>query len=343
MNRSRVVVSGLLLALVATAAGAQGPAPLTRGTYMSAAGQALPIEWKLQNLQATETADALRLEVAPQASGSADSAPLALPPLYLHTIYLTSRRGPGVNLDVQVRWIGADQKPGARQMVWQLPDRWRLNWFPISPFKTRYAQRFCLPPGATQVTLHVALTGHPDAGQNYFDLCDLSITRGAQVPLGTRLGPNLLPGGDMETVAESGMPLGWSYWSAPPDYQVLEKDAAGRPAHGGQRFFAVMPGKNCILADGNVPVEKGRAYLLSLWARGKGDIGLGAQSLEAEGGQRVAEAQQVPFHVEADDWEQFSYVWYAESLWVDDANVFLGINPQTELDLDDISLQLISP
>ena len=82
---------------------------------------------------------------------------------------------------------------------------------------------------------------------------------------------------------------------------------------------------------------------MSLWARGKGDVGVGAQSLEAREGQRVADAQQVALHVDAKDWQPFSLVWFAEALYAANANLFMGINPQTELDLDDVTFQRIDP
>ena len=39
---------------------------------------------------------------------------------------------------------------------------------------------------------------------------------------------------------------------------MLEKDAQGRPAHGGRHFLAFPAGKNCILVDGTIPIEPGR-------------------------------------------------------------------------------------
>lgn len=337
-----LAVAVLLLA-VSGACFAQSPAPLIRGSYLAADGKAAPIEWKPTGLTATDTGEALRLEVEPKAKGTADSAPLSLVPLRLYTVTMTGRRGPGLGLVVWVRWVGADGKPGARQMVWQLPDRWRINWFPLSPLKNTYVQRFCLPPGASQVTLQIALTGHPDAGYNYFELYDLTIARGAEVPFGTRLGPNLLPAGDMETVTASGMALGWSFWGADPGAKVLEKDAQDRPAHGGRRFLSFPAGKNCLLAGGVVPVEPGRAYRLSLWVRGTGDIGFGAHSLEETQGQRVDDAQVTNVHVEAADWQEFSAIWFAAGLYTVSANPFMSLSPKTELDLDDVALQLISP
>jgi hypothetical protein len=310
---------------------------------MAADGKATPIEWKATNLEASEAADALRLEVEPKAQGTADTVPLSLAPLRLYTITITCRRGPGLGLLIWVKWLGGDGKPGARQMVWQLPDRYRVNWWPLSALKNTYAQRFCLPPEARQVTLQIALTGHPEAGYNYFDLYDLTLTRGAEVPFGQRLGPNLVPGGDMEGATADGMALGWGFWGANPDAKVLEKDAQGRPAHGGQKFLAFPAGKNCILVDGVIPVEQGRAYRLSLWVRGTGDLGFGAQSLEASQGQRVDDAQVTNVHVEAADWQELSSIWFAEGLFTASANLFMGINTKTELDVDDVALQLIEP
>ena len=335
--------SAAVFLLFAAAAWAQAPAPVTRGPRVSADGRATPIQWQAKNVKVSETADALRLDVEPKVAGAADSLPLALAPLHLYTLTMTCRRGPGLGLVVWVKWLDADQKPGARQMVWQLPDRFRPNWWPLSAHKNTYVQRFCLPPGATQVTLQIAMTGHPDAGHNEFELYDLTLARGAEVPFGSRLGPNLCPGGDMEVATGGGMAVGWGFWGTPPDAKLLEQDAQGRRAHGGRRFLALPAGKNCILADGTIPIEPGRAYRVSLWARGTGDLALGAQSLEAREGQRVGDAQQLSLHVEAQDWQPFSLVWFAEALYTAHANLFLSINPHTELDLDDVAFQRIDP
>jgi hypothetical protein len=242
---------------------------------------------------------------------------------------------------VWVKWLDADRKPGARHMIWQLPDRYRINWWPLSAHKNTYVQRFCLPAEATRVTLQIAVTGHPDAGHNYFELCDMRLVRGAPVPFGSNLGENLCRGGDMEVATADGMALGWGFWGTPADAKVLEQDAQGRPAHGGRHFLAFPAGKSCILVDGAIPIELGRAYRVTLWARGKGDIGLGAHALEAHEGQRVADPQQVGMHVDSQDWQRFSFVWFAESLYAANANLFMGINPQTELDLDDVTFQRI--
>jgi hypothetical protein len=330
--------------LVLTAAAwAQDPTPVSRGRCLSAEGHATPIQWKAQHLKVSETADALRLEIEPKVSGTADSAPLALAPLHLYTLTMTCRRGPGLGLVVWVKWTDADQKPGARHMIWHLPDRFRPNWWPLSAQKNTYTQRFCLPAGATQVTLQFAMTGHPDTGHNYFELHDLTLVGGAEVPFGANLGPNLCPGGDMEVTTADGMALGWGFWGTSPDAKVREKDAQGRPAHGGRHFLAFPAGKNCILADGTIPIEPGRAYRVSLWARGKGDLGIGAHALEAREGQRVADPQQLALHVDAPDWQPFSFVWFAESLYAAHANLFMGVSPNTDLDLDDVAFQRLDP
>ena len=340
----RGLAMAVLLALsLCAAACAQPPAPFLRGTYLAGDGKATAIPWTGTGLQLSEPADALHLEVPATGSGTADSAVLSLAPLRLYTLTMTGRRGPGVGLLVWVKWLEADKKPGQRLMVWQMPTRFRINWYPLSALKTTYAQRFCLPAGATQPTLQIALTGHPDPGYNYFDLYDLTMTRGAEVPYGATLGPNLLPGGDMEAATEDGMALGWGFWGANPGAQVVEKDPQGRPAHEGRHFLSFPAGKNCILVDGDLPIQPGRAYRYSFWARGQGDLGVGVQSLEASQGQRVADAQQFPIHLDAADWQQYGYTWYAEALYTASANLFMGINTRSEVDLDDVEFQLISP
>ena len=255
---------------------------------------------------------------------------------------MTCRRGPGLGLVVWVKWTGADRKPGARHMIWQLPDRFRVNWWPLSAHKTTYTQRFCLPPGATQVALQIALTGHPDAGHNDFELYDLTVARGPAVPFGSNLGPNLCRGGDMEVATANGMAVGWGFWGTPPDAKVLEKDAQGRPAHGGSRFLAIPAGKSCILVDGTIPIEPGRAYRVSFWAGHRRSRPRrpfpGSPRGPARG--RSAAGQS---HVESPDWQPFSFDWFAESLYAANANLFLAINPHTELHLDDFAFQRIEP
>jgi hypothetical protein len=60
-------------------------------------------------------------------------------------------------------------------------------------------------------------------------------------------------------------------------------------------------------------------------------------------GQRVADPQQTALHVDAQDWQPFTLVWFAEALHAANANLFMGISPQTELDLDDVAFQRIEP
>jgi hypothetical protein len=333
---------GLVLGL-AVLARAETPAPWTRGRCVPAEGQAMSIQWKTQNVKAMETGGALRLEVEPKLSGTAGSLPLALLPLHAYTLTMTCRRGPGLGLNVWVKWLDAAGNPGMRQMVWQLSDGFRPNWWPLSAHKNTYTQRFCLPPGATQVTLEIAMTGHPDAGYNFFELYDLVLAGGAAVPFGPHLGPNLCLAGAMESAGADGMALGWGFWGPRPDAKLLDKDSQGRTAHGGRRFLAFPAGKNCILAGGSIPVQQGRAYRLSFWARGTAELGVGAHSLEARQGQRVGDPQQVTFRVDARDWQQFSFVWFAEALYTSDANLFIGINTRTELHLDDVTFQRIEP
>lgn len=338
-------VTGLLLSfLLATTALAQ-EASLGRGWYLGPEGRPLTITWQTRNLTATPAADYLRLEVAAKERGEATSAALALQPLRLYTVYLTCRRGPGLGLSASVNFVNAENKPVARGLVWQLPDAPRPNWWPLAPYKTEYAQRFCLPPGAHEVSLQFVLTGHPDAGYNYFDLYDLRIERGAEVPYGTNLGANLLTAGDMEAANEEGVPLGWSYWGAPAKSEVIAADAEGRTAHGGRRFLAISPGKNCILASSMIPIEEGRAYRLSFWARGQASLGVGVQSLDLDTprGLRIGDAQAQSFRLEAADWTQYELTWFAEALGVRYAQPYLGITPEGEVHLDDVALRQIEP
>ncbi len=337
--------AGLLLSLLLAATALAEDLPLGRGWYLGPEGRPVTVEWQTKNLQATPADEYLRLEVAAKERGEATSEALALQPLRLYTVYLTCRRGPGLGLSASVNFVNAENQRVSRGLVWQLPEAPRPNWWPLAPYKTEYAQRFCLPPGAHEVSLQFVLTGHPDAGYNYFDLYDLRIERGAEVPYGAKLGPNLLAAGDMEAANEEGVPLGWSYWGAPAKSEVIAADAEGRTAHGGRRFLAVRPGKSCTLASSMIPIEEGRAYRLSFWARGQASLSVGVQSLDLDTwqGLRVGDAQAQSLRVEAADWTQYELTWFAEALRVRYAQPYLGITPQTEVHLDDIALQEIRP
>jgi hypothetical protein len=286
------------------------------------------------------------MEVAPGQRATAETAPLPLQPLRLYHLALICRRGPGTGVHVAVNYTAADGKPAVRNIVFELPGSPRPNYWPLAPYRQEYVQCFCLPPGAHNGSLQWTLAGHPEAGFNYVDLYALSLTVVARVPFGDTLGPNLLPGGDMESGGSAGLPAGWSTWvNTPAKMELVRLDAAGRGPHGGARFLRIAPGKNFILAAQDVPVQQGRAYRVSFWTRGKADVGVGVHALEnvSSHPSRVGDPQPIALRVDSTAWSRHEYLWFAESLYAARGQLFIAINPQTELHLDDVAIQQIEP
>jgi hypothetical protein len=325
---------------------AQSPAAGPLGALVAADGTRLPLSWTCKGVDAAMRAGVLHLEIEAKKHGTAQTAMLPLEPLRLYDLSFTCRRGPGTGLSVSVSYTGADGKPASRNIVFQLRDAPRPNYWPLAPYRQEYVQRFCLPPGAKDASLQLALTGHPDAGLNFVDVYGVSLAAGAKVPFGENLGPNLLTWGDMESADDSGVPWGWSTWvNKPAKMDVVRRDAAGRGPHGGERFLGIAAGKGFILAAGELPIEAGRAYLISFWTRGKADLGVGVHALEHVHPYptRVGDPQPRPFRVDGTTWTRHEYLWFAESLFAASGQLFISISPQTELHLDDVKFQRIEP
>lgn len=338
--RTGVFVWMILAASVVPCRSEEAPG-VSRGTCPTPQGQPAPIVWRPQNLQVA-SGDSLRAQVPWKSRGTLTSDVLALEPLRLYAITIVCRRDPGLLLTIAMEWTDRAGKPGARQMVWHAPGGYRVNYWPLSPDKSTYMQRFCLPAGATQARLMIEMIGNPAGGKNTFELYDLSMAAGDRVPLGPKLGPNLCTIGDMESASDA-MPIGWTFWGARPNAKLLQKDPQGRAAKEGGSFLSIPAGTPCILAAAAFPIEPGRAYRLSFWARGKGDLSVGAHSLEAQEGQRVGDPQQTSFPLDSTEWREFEMTWFAEALHASDANIFFGITPRTEIHLDAIRFQRIDP
>jgi hypothetical protein len=343
----RVSFFALVLLLGAGhAVDAQSPGALTLGTL--AGGEAAPsaITWTFQGVSASLREGALHLEVAPQQRATAQTDALPLQPLRLYHLSLKSRRGPGTGFRVAVNYTGADGKPASRNIVFELPGSPRPNFWPLAPFRQEYVQQFCLPPAAHNSSLQMALAGDPQAGFNFVDLYALSLTVVTKVPFGRNLGPNLLPGGDMESVDSAGLPQGWTTWvSTPAKMEIVAEDAAGRGPHGGAHYLRIAPGKNFILAARDVPIQQGRAYRISFWTRGKADLGVGMHALENihPYPTRVGDPQPISLRVDSTAWSRHESLWFADSLYAASGQLFISINPQTEFHLDDVAIQRIEP
>ena len=337
---------GLLSLAASPHALAQPPAAGPLGTLVAADGTRFPLSWTCKGADASLRAGTLHLEIEAKKQAAVRTAILPLEPLRLYDLTFVSRRGPGMGLSVSVSYTGADGKPASRNIVFQLRDGPRPNYWPLAPDRREYVQRFCLPPGARDASLQLALTGHPDAGFNFVDLYGVTLAAGTKVPFGKNLGPNLLTWGDMESADAGGLPWGWTTWVGKPEkMDVARRDSAGRGPHGGERFLSVAAGKSFILAASEVPVEAGRAYRISFWTRGKADLGVGVHALEHVNPYptRVGDPQSESFHVDGAAWTRHEYLWFAESLFAASGQLFVVITPQTELHLDDVTFQRIEP
>jgi hypothetical protein len=331
------LVLGLMLADPCRGSGpALGDLPFGQGP-----GNGPALRWSFKGLDASLREGTLHLDVAARQRGAASTAVLRLEPLRLYSLTLESRRGPGCGLSVDVNFAGADGKPASRNMVFQLTRSPRPNYWPLAAFRQRYVQQFCLPPGAHDATLQVSLTGHPETGHNFVDLYAVSLRAGAKVPFGTQLGPNLLHWRDLRPADDrGGLPPGWGTWGQRPEKMEFV------PAHAAAgSLVRIGPGRGFILAAPEVPIEPGFAYRVSFRARGKADLGIGVHALENVNPYplRVGDPQVKQLAIDAAAWTTYESLWLAESLYAASGQLFISINPRTELLLDDISLRRIGP
>jgi hypothetical protein len=328
---------GLILTDACRGSGpAPGDLPFGRGP-----GNGSALRWSFRGLDASLREGTLHLEVAARQRGAASTAVLRLEPLRLYRLTLESRRGPGCGLSVDVNFADAEGKSASRNMVFQLARGPRPNYWPLAPFRQQYVQQFCLPPGAHDATLQVSLTGHPEAGHNFVDVYNVSLTAGSKVPFGTHLGPNLLHWHDLRGADDrGGLPPGWGTWVHRPEKMefVPANAATGN-------LVRIGPGQGFILAAPEVPIEPGFAYRVSFRARGKADLGIGVHALENVNPYplRVGDPQVRQLAIDAAAWTTYESLWFAESLYAATGQLFIGINSRTELLLDDISLRQIGP
>jgi hypothetical protein len=262
-------------------------------------------------------------------------------PLRLYTLVIEGRRGPGCGLSVAVKYLDAEWKTASRGIIFQLAERPRPGHWPLAPFRQRYLQQFCLPPGARDAAIELTLTGHPQAGFNVVDLYAISLEAAAKVPFGAKLGPNLLCWDDLRAADDrGGLPPGWGTWVRHPEkLEFVRRDPA---APGVLRIGA---GENFILAAPDVPIERGRAYRVSFRARGKADLSFGVHALEnvTPYPLRVGDPQARSLRVDAPEWTTVESPWFAESVHAATAQLFIGIHAQTELLLGDVALRRIDP
>lgn len=300
-----------------------------------------PIDWEAST-SAQITFDALRL-VRPRAF--ARSAELPLSPLQLYEISATMQRGPGTSPRFTATYEDA---LGAQQVwfpTWQFLHATRAGWLPLSPRPQTYVQGFILPLGATKPRLQLQIDAPPAnsrlASYSRWELTQLRIVALQAVRCCQRLGNDRLIWGDMESPgAADGLPAGWEQWGVQPDNRVERIALSAEPAR--RHVLRVKAGTNVLLAaKHSIPVTRGSAWRISAVLRGSGQVGLVAHSLSDDTPQplRVSNSFGPMLGVRATTWTQLGSVWFAEAANVATAQVFVGINASTTMEIDSIEFR----
>jgi len=332
--------SGLLAICVCAAAVRGAEQPRTFGRIRAADDTVHSIAWQAAP-GVSVTGGVLRFTTP---GASIKSVALPLHPLRLYDMAVTMRRGPGTRIRFMTAFEDDKGTRGQRGPVWQCPERSRANWFPLSPYRQRYVQGLVLPPRTKRVWLELKMDG-PEKPEltpyTGWDLFDLEFVERQAVPLGARPGVNHLPEGSMESMGAGNVPAGWGVWGQGADrLQVVEARAPDRAPHG-RHFLRVRPGRCILLAARNVPVKRGTAWRMSLWARGKGSMSMMAQLLDGRKPQpyRVGDAQGYNFTVDGAAWKQFDALWFAESPHVKNAQVVVVFCAEKGLDVDHVEFR----
>lgn len=284
------------------------------------------------------TAEALRFT---RPGATLRSEPLPLAPLQHYRIRTSMARGPGSIPRFAITYLDARGKPSEWTPAWQHKHAPHANWLPLSPHTQRYVQGFVLPQGASQPRLVLRLDTSKEkalARYDHWTLSELHIEAANQVTCCQRVGDNLLWNGDFE----SSEPLKqWSHPGATPEERVellLLDDAAFK------HVLRIKPGASAqLFSRYNAPVISGRAYKLSLKARGQGRVALDAHSLTGNTplpwrvGNHTNDAGHFDVHTRT--WQELSTVWFAEAPNVALADVVVVITAQTALEIDAIELR----
>jgi hypothetical protein len=266
------------------------------------------------------------------------SEQLPLKPLQRYRISATMARGPGSTPRFAITYRDAGGKPSEWTPAWQHKNAPHANWLPLSPHTQRYVQTFVLPQGASQPRLVLRLDASHEkvlARYDHWTLNDLRFESAGPVTCCKRLGDNLLWNGDFEQSSE---PLKqWSQAGTQLELIHLEDVAF-------KRVLRVRPGTSAqLFSRYNAPVVSGRAYRLSLKARGQGRVELDVHSLTRDTpvplrvGNHTSDAGQFDVHTSA--WQEVSTVWFAEAPNVTLANVVIAVTAQAEMELDAIELR----
>jgi len=343
-NRSGVRIAAVAAVVVLLSRGAfAGEEGVAFGSFQQLTGAREAIRW-------LGPAESMRLEqgrlhfaAPPGRKVVFRSASLGVAPLAMHAVAISARRGPGTDARFSVRWKDVAGKSGERLLVFQLPDTPRQGWSGLSPYRCRYVQDFCLPEGARESWVEISLQGCKDADFNYLELFEFVVRATGPVPFGARRGENLIPAGAMEIAGkEGGAPCGWGTWG----YKHPDLELAAEDPKEGKSCLRIDAGCRFYLACAQPPfVERGRAYEISFWARGEGDLSVLAHALAETRWYplpvRVGDAQSKPFRLAAQDWARFTHVWFAESTQAETAQLVFVILPKKVISIDDVQFRLI--
>jgi len=303
--------------------------------------QRVAIRWR-DNPQVELTANTLRLTRPGEAIRS---EPLPLVPLQRYGISATIARGPGSNPRFMISYVDARGDTVEWMPAWQHPNSAHADWLPLSAHAQRYVQGFVLPPGASQPSLVLRLEAKTDKAPVRFlhwTLSDLRIEALGKVACCDRLGDNLLWSGDFEAATSDGQPKHWSQWSPTADNRVEVIELPGEPAH--SHVLRIQAGSRVHLFSRYfAPVSSGRAYRISLQARGQGRVELDAHSMirERPVPLRVGNRSEgvAPIAVHAQAWQELSTVWFAEAPNVAQAEVVLSISAESTMEIDTVELR----
>lgn len=306
--------------------------------------QQVPLTWEPAD-GAEISVDSLRID---KPGVTVRSRVLALRPLHLYDVTATIRRGPGANAQVSIVYLDARGQQHTWSPVWQLPGTTRPNWVPLSPRLQRYTQGFVLPAGARDAHVSLAVgatTATPVTTQanlaalTQLELTALVFTDRQVVPCCHALGRNALSDGELEGASQSPAPTGWSVLQRQGSAALvtLEHDAVRK------QVLRVQAGSTLILiSEFPVAVARGTAWQLSLWARGQGQVGLWAHSLDGDRfvPVRVAALDTPQQSVDASRWTALQTVWFAEPPGIQSAQVVLYLAAaQHDLEIDTVELK----
>jgi len=182
----------LVFFLACAPASAEVP-PRSFGQLRNDEDRAAPIPWEAEGGTIEVRERSFVLGVKPNAEARFLSQVLPLRALRRYSVTVESRRGPGTGVQFTVCYRDANGRDCRRGLVFQLPGGPRPNWIGLAPYRRTYMQSFCLPAGAQDGFLEIALKGHRDAGFDTLELYRLTVVEGPTVNAEGRLGPNGSP------------------------------------------------------------------------------------------------------------------------------------------------------